>query len=211
MFCKLCRAEIKETISLANGRYFHSCDNCGFVFLDPSFFLNIEDEKARYDLHENNISNQGYVEMFEKFIADAVMPFKTSVKKILDYGSGPGPVLAELLKHKGYEVSIYDPIYARNDFEEESFDLITSTEVVEHFYEPFDEIKRMVSLLKPKAYLSIMTRFLPEKSKFKSWFYKDDPTHVSLYSLSSFEFLARELGLRIVKNNGHNLIILQKN
>lgn len=181
------------------------------MFLDSQFFLDYESEKSRYDLHENTIENQGYVAMFEKFIAEAVTPFHDSVKEILDYGSGPGPVLAELLKRKGYQADIYDPIYAKNSFQENSFDLITSTEVFEHFNDPKKDIEKLVSLLKSGAYLSIMTRFLPEKDKFKSWFYKDDPSHVSFYSLKTFEFLGRENGLKIIKNNGFNLIILQKN
>lgn len=210
MNCRICKNKINETISLANGREFFSCVFCDFVFLNPKFLLNIEEEKARYDNHENSIENLGYVKMFEEFIAEAVTPFQTSVKTILDYGSGPGPVLAELLKRKAYQVSIYDPIYAKNEYRENSFDLITSTEVFEHFNEPLNEIKRIIALLKPKGYLSVMTKFLPEKDKFKSWFYKDDPTHVSFYSLKTFEFLARELGLTSIKNNGTNLIVLQK-
>lgn len=211
MICKLCQSKTNEFITLSNGHQYFLCDVCDLVFLNPQFYLNDEQEKSRYDLHENSIENQSYVAMFEGFIAEAVTPFKTSVKKILDYGSGPGPVLVELLKQKGYEVKNYDPIYARNEFEGEKFDLITSTEVFEHFYNPQKEIEKIISLMKSGAYLSIMTRFLVDKDKFQSWFYKDDPTHVCFYSLKTFDFLAWEHGLKIVKNNGFNLIILQKN
>ena len=56
-----------------------------------------------------------------------------------------------------------------------------------------------------------MTRFMPELDKFESWFYKDDDTHVSFYALKTFEFLAKELGLELVKQNGMNIILLRKN
>ena len=47
--------------------------------------------------------------MFEAFIHKSIFPYQERINKALDFGCGPGPVLAELLKRRGLEVEIYDP------------------------------------------------------------------------------------------------------
>jgi SAM-dependent methyltransferase len=206
--CSICKQNTTNITVLNNGKIFYHCSNCNFSGLDSAFFLNPSEEKSRYDNHENNIENQGYVDMFERFIDFTIS--ELSVRTILDYGSGPGPVLAELLSKKGYKVSTYDPFYAPKKFENESFDLITSTEVFEHFNNPLEEIKKLISLVKPNGYISVMTRFCPELDKFKSWFYKDDDTHVSFYSPKTFEYIAKLFNLKIIKHDNFQYILLQK-
>ena len=208
--CLICHTETTKTTTLSNGKIFHHCDNCAFSHLDSKFFLNQEEEKARYDLHENSINNQGYVEMFENFIEFGITPYQDSVKKILDYGSGPEPVLAELLKNHGYQVEVYDPFYAAHTYEAESFDLISSTEVFEHFFDPLKEIQNILKLLKSNGYLVIMTRFSPELEEFKSWFYKDDPSHVSFYQIKTFTYISQLFDLEILKNDGFQTICIHK-
>ncbi len=207
--CRLCSSKLEESTTLKNKEIYWHCKNCFFTGLDEKFFLKPEDEKARYDLHENSIVNQGYVDMFEDFISYAITPYKESVKTILDYGSGPDPVLAQLLKGKGYEVESYDPIYNKTDLSDKKFDLICSTEAFEHFYQPRKEIHTIKELMKTDSYLAIMTRFMIPLEQFKSWFYKDDPSHVSFYELNSFEFIAKEYGFEIIKNDGFKKIVLK--
>ena len=204
--CLICQSETKD-LSIASRKFLH-CQACLFTSLDPQHFLNIEDEKARYELHENTIDNEGYVKMFEEFIAYAISPFQ--VNKVLDYGSGPEPVLTELLKRKGYQAESYDPFYAQNSFTANSFEMIVSTEVFEHFFDPLKEIEKVLSLLKTGGYLSIMTRFNPGPREFENWFYKNDPTHVSFYALETFEFLAQKYKLEILKQDSHKNIVFQK-
>lgn len=206
--CPICSSLTEEKTILKNGRVFYHCSNCGFSGLDPAFFLSASEEKSRYDLHENSINDPGYVAMFEKFINFAITPYK--VKTILDYGSGPGPVLAELLSRKNYDVSIYDPFYADSNFADFSFDMVCSTEVFEHFNKPMEEIGKIVKLVKPGGYIAIMTRFRPAIDKFKSWFYKDDTTHVSFYSPKTFEFIAKQFSLEIIEHDSFQTILLKK-
>ncbi|MDA0771551.1 MAG: methyltransferase domain-containing protein [Cyanobacteria bacterium] len=208
MDCRICHKAISKTTTLKNGRRYFHCEHCLFIGMDQEFFLDAQTEKARYDLHHNSIDDQGYVKMLETFIKEAISPYQ--VQRILDYGSGPNPVLAELLGRQSYQVEIYDPCYAINNFSEASFDLLCATEVVEHFYDPMQEFPKMLKLLKPLGYLSLMTRFSPSYDEFKSWFYKDDSTHTSFYSLKTFEYIALELGLQIVNYREPDLIVLQK-
>lgn len=208
--CSICKKPVTQSTTLANSKQYWHCDFCLFTGLDEKFFISRDDEKSRYDLHENSIEDKGYVEFLEKFINYAITPYQDSVKTILDYGSGPKPVLAELLKRKSYQVSVYDPLYAPKEFHNESFDLICSTEVFEHFYNPMLEIAKIVKLLKPGGRLSVMTRFMPAVDEFRAWFYKDDKTHVSFYSLETFEYIAKEFGLKLIKDDGFQCLVLQK-
>jgi SAM-dependent methyltransferase len=208
--CLICDNQVKEFTQLKNSKIYWHCQNCFFTKLDPSFHIDSAKEKARYDKHQNSIDDLGYVETLEKFIDYSITPFKESITNILDYGSGPEPVLAKLLKRKGYQTQIYDPFYAVNHYNNESFDFISSTEVFEHFYDPKKEIKKILNLLKVKGLIAIMTRFSPTIEEFKSWFYKDDETHVSFFTIRTFEYLAKELGFKIVKHDGFQNLIIQK-
>lgn len=208
--CLVCETKVTEFTQLKNSKIYWHCQNCFFTKLDPSFHIDSAKEKARYDKHQNSIADQGYVKTLEKFIDYSITPFKESITNILDYGSGPEPVLAELLKRQGYKTKIYDPFYATNQFSDESFDFITSTEVFEHFYDPKKEIENILSLVKVKGFIAIMTRFCTTIEEFKSWFYKDDPTHVSFFTIKTFEYLSKELGFTIVKHDGFQVLVIQK-
>lgn len=209
--CRLCSDSTGHKIETKDQRVFYLCAACEFISLDPKFFLTKEEEKARYDLHENTIEDLGYVKMFTDFIDFAIEPHKENIEKALDFGSGPGPVLASLLEDNGFNTDIYDPYFAADtQLKESSYDLITATEVFEHFNKPRESIAKLVSLLKPKAYLAVMTCFPPAKQDFDAWWYKNDPSHVSFYSLKSFEYLAREFSLKITRDNGKNIIVFQK-
>jgi SAM-dependent methyltransferase len=208
--CLICETKVTEFTQLKNSKIYWHCQNCFFIKLDPRFHLDSIKEKARYDKHENSIDDRGYVETLEKFIDYSITPFKKSITQILDYGSGPEPVLAELLKRQGYATQIYDPYYAASKFRNESFDLVSATEVFEHFYDPKKEISRIMELVKTNGYIAVLTRFRPELEKFKSWFYKDDLTHVSFFTIRTFEYLAKELGFSIVKHDGFQNLVIRK-
>jgi len=128
---------------------------------------------------------------------------------ILDYGSGPSPVLATILKKQGYNTDIYDPYYAPQE-PSKQYDLITSTEVFEHLRNPLETLTHIKELLKSNGYLAIMTKFLPASKDFRAWRYKDDTTHISFYSPKTFSQIAKLLGLSVIKHNNEDTIILAK-
>ncbi len=207
--CKICKALIGQITILKNARIFYHCELCGFISLDPSFFLSEIDEKARYDLHENSLENSGYLKLLSDFIEITIKPY--AVYKILDYGSGPNPVLAKLLKEDKYDVDIYDPYYVPMDLTKlPQYDLIVSTETFEHFQDPLKELRLITSLLKPRGYLAVMTSFACPYEDFKAWRYKDDATHIAFYSMQTFKKLAELFAMEIIYSNDKNIIVLRR-
>ncbi len=208
--CKICRVVIEKRTVLKNSRVYYHCDECGFISLDSRLLLSPDEERARYDLHENSLDNSGYLNFLRNFIELAVKPYP--VQKILDYGSGPNPNLANLLKGLGYEVDIYDPYYAPcNAILEASYDLIVSTETFEHFSDPLKELRFINSLLRPQAYLAIMTSFACSYEDFKAWRYKDDETHIAFYSMQTFQKLTELFSMKVIYTNHKNIVVLQRN
>ncbi|WP_232368331.1 class I SAM-dependent methyltransferase [Alteromonas sp. MB-3u-76] len=161
------------------------------MFVSPEFLPSTGAEKSEYDKHENSFEDDGYRTFLKKLLTPLSIYIKPS-SSALDFGCGPAPVLAELLKEKGLEVSIYDPFYANNiEVLEQSFDVITCTEAIEHFHQPAKEWSLFNSMLKPNGILAIMTKRVLSKERFKQWHYKNDPTHVSFFSEATFNYLAQ--------------------
>lgn len=187
------------------------CDNCGFFYKNIEFHLNKEEEHNEYNNHNNSFESLGYVKMFETFIKEHIEPLKVS-GKVLEYGSGSGPVLKELLRRKGFEVFDFDPFYNSNkEYLKYKYNLITSTEVVEHFYYPLEEFKHLIALLSKNGYLVIMTSFNGlNEAEFLNWRYRREASHVSFFSVKTLRYIANELKLKIVSHNNKDVIVLQK-
>lgn len=201
MQCKICQHETKKLTHPSNGHIFHECVNCHFIANDSTFYLNDKMEFQQYEQHENSIDDPRYVAFFEKFLTAAVFPFVNEGKKAFDYGSGPSPVLARLLERDyGYNTAIYDLYYSpERIYPGQTFDLITTTEVVEHIPEPLDVFAELKTLMKEDSILAVMTLFHPEdEKKFWGWHYIRDFTHISLFTPKAMESVAEKVGLEIV-------------
>ena len=60
--------------------------------------------------------------------------------------------------------------------------------------------------------LAVMTLFHPEDTYlFKKWWYKRDPTHISFYTMETFQKIAGILNLKILKTDERNICIFRKN
>ena len=209
MKCKICGSEHLKEITAYNQKYYN-CEDCNFIFIDENHLISKEEELEEYELHENTIENEGYVRMFERFMEEGLYPYVNPPKRVLDFGCGPGPVLSELMKRKGYEVEVYDIFYAPQK-PEGTFDMVTSTEVFEHFINPSKDIELIVSFMKKGAYLSVMTQYHPkDDEKFAKWWYNREPSHISFYTEETFEYIASKYNLELVYNNGKNISVFIK-
>jgi 2-polyprenyl-3-methyl-5-hydroxy-6-metoxy-1,4-benzoquinol methylase len=190
---------------------YHVCTTCDLITKAPFTHPTHEDEKTLYTHHNNSMENVGYVNMFNRFIATAVDPFITKGDG-LDFGSGPGPVLYELLKQKGFNMYHFDPFF-NNDTTvlQHTYDLITSTEVFEHLSDPLNTFKQLASMLNDNGILAIMTSFHPkDDTQFLSWWYRRDATHIAFYTENTFHTLLKRTKLKQIYTNHKNIIVFKK-
>ncbi|MTI96734.1 MAG: class I SAM-dependent methyltransferase [Firmicutes bacterium] len=205
--CKICGNSVDEL--QCRQLYWH-CPVCDLITLDNNELLTPEAEKERYQLHNNVAENEGYVLMFERFLEFAA-PWLPDGGQALDFGCGPGPVLARMLEQQGWEVTIYDPFFAPSrDFCQHSFELVTATEVFEHFVYPLAELRTLNAVLAPGGVLAVMTHFHSGPDAFCDWWYRRDPTHIVFYSIKTFLWLANELGLELKASDNKKSVVLQK-
>jgi len=193
--CLLCSSSNHDFFFEDKFRKYQRCLNCSLLFVAPEFHVSRKREKARYEEHNNDPNDAGYrafLERISKPIKESFAPPSNG----LDFGCGPTTLLADILSESGFEMDVYDLFY----FPDESvlkkrFDFIVTTEVVEHLSGPLKVFKNLLSMLKPDGILAVMTRLHDNSIDFKTWHYKNDPTHISFFSLQTFEWLSEHLNL----------------
>jgi hypothetical protein len=210
--CKICSHNIDAITDAQYGEKYHYCKKCNFIFINEEKYLTAKEEKERYLTHNNTFDNEGYVRMFEEFIQKSILPYQNRIKTALDFGCGPGPILASLLKEKGFAVDIYDIYFAPEKiYENKKYDLITTTEVIEHLKNPLETINHLKAHLNKNGILAIMTLFHPENEEnFISWWYKKDVTHISFYSPDTLRCIAKILDLKVLMIDDKNICVLEK-
>ncbi|SDT97902.1 class I SAM-dependent methyltransferase [Halopseudomonas salegens] len=206
--CPLCRQATQFACRDRRRPYFH-CAHCAMVHVAAPWHLSASDERAQYDLHDNQVDDPAY----RRFLSRLTEPLLARLPDGatgLDFGCGPGPALATMLHEQGHPTAVYDIYYAPdNSVFEQQWDFITSTEVVEHLARPLEELQRVWQCLKPGGWLGIMTKRVSDLHAFAHWHYKNDPTHVSFFSEQSFVWLAQrwQATLDVV---GPDVVLLQK-
>lgn len=181
----------------ADGRRYFRCSRCELTFLQPAQRLDAAAELAQYRLHRNEAEDPGY-RAFLARLAEPLLARLSPGSCGLDYGCGPTPVLAQMLRAAGHEVALYDPFFApQPQLLEARYDFITCTEVAEHFHRPAAEFARFDQLLQGGGWLALMTCFQTDDERFLHWHYRRDPTHVAFYRASTFRWLAQQMGWQI--------------
>lgn len=206
--CKVCGSKTTQEIQ-TNFGLFHHCDRCDFIGKDSSAILSKKDEMDRYLKHNNTDENTGYMDYLRRFIETAVLPYAGNGSEGLDFGSGPQPILAELLTREyGYKMDIYDPYFSPDKaFEGKKYDLITATEVVEHVQNPIAEFLLLKNLMKENGLLAMMTLFHHQNpDHFKDWHYIRDKTHISFYTPKTMKYIAKKVDLKVVYTDSDRYI-----
>jgi SAM-dependent methyltransferase len=207
--CPLCGDEDICEFHCDRRRSYLRCADCALVFVPPGQWPDRDRERAEYDLHRNVTGDAGY-EAFLMRLAEPLMRRLAPGARGLDFGCGPGPALAAMLRRRGYEVSLYDVFYQPDESAlADEYDFICATEVVEHLHRPGPELQRLWSLLLPGGWMGIMTKLVLDQRAFADWHYKNDPTHVCFFSAQTWRWWARRQGAR-VEFVGADVILLGK-
>ena len=214
VFCKICNSKTREIFhEKFNIKYFQ-CLDCQFIFKDEKSIISPEEELAIYNRHNNSIDDPRYVAYFKDFIDKAIIPYCPRAESVLDFGSGPSPVLAMILERDyGFKkIDIYDLFYSPEKvYKNKKYKLIVSTELVEHLKDPLAYFFKFKELLQENGFLCIMTLFHPNNdNKFKSWRYIGDKSHISFFNTKSINKIAEIVGLDIIYNDNRRYISFKK-
>lgn len=186
--CPLCGAA-NRPFAEAHGRRYRRCDGCLATVLDPRDRLAADEERARYATHENDPADARYRAFLDRLGQPLVDRLPAGAEG-LDYGSGPGPTLSVMLAERGFPTDIWDPFFAPDPAPlERTWDFVTCTETVEHFFEPGFEFERLFQLLRPGGILAVMTQPLLDDTDFADWWYVRDPTHVTFFRPETFAWI----------------------
>jgi transcription initiation factor TFIIIB Brf1 subunit/transcription initiation factor TFIIB len=201
MSCPLCQSSTVVDYASDKRRTYLQCATCDLVFVDTAYLPTREQEKQEYALHENSFQDEGYRKFLGKVLT-ALSSYIDSANgkplSALDFGCGPAPVLAKMLTEKGVATKTYDPFFANTpDVLTHTYDIVTCTEAIEHFHQPHREWACFNQLVADNGVLAIMTKRVIDKARFAQWHYKNDPTHVSFFSESTFRYLAKRDGYTV--------------
>lgn len=192
--CPLCRAPAPQPFLSVDGRDYWKCLRCAVRFLDPRQHPSREAELATYRLHHSDPQDPGHRRFLQKLTVPLLARL-TAASRGLDYGSGPRPALAAVLREAGHDVALYDAFFHPDPHPlAGTYDFVTCTETAEHFHRPAGEFDRLMSLVRPGGWLAVMTCFQTDDALFPGWHYRKDPTHVVFYREETLRHVAAAHG-----------------
>lgn len=166
---------------------YHQCQQCDYLFLDPRFRISAAAEKARYELHKNNVRDPGY-QLFVTPLKNQITQNFSSDSLGLDYGAGVDSAISFLLANENYNVKKYDPFFNVDEsvLSLGTYDYVILCEVAEHLFAPADVFRNISSYLKPNGVIFVMTSLLTPAIDFSTWAYRRDTTHVGFFTAKTF-------------------------
>ncbi len=144
MYCKICGNITeyfgKTTVLRKYTAVYQKCPKCGFVYTQNPYWLSESYENAIASTDIGTVSRAGTNSIQAKSIIELLF---TPSAKFLDYGSGYG-IFVRRMRDIGYDYLAYDRHCANLFLEQftvssivnDSFELVTAYEVVEHLEEP---------------------------------------------------------------------------
>ena len=195
--CTLCSANTIRELAIVGEKTYWRCDVCHLTFLSSESYLSPADELARYLLHENCPEDCRYRKFLNRLLNPLIPKLQPGANG-LDFGSGPGPTLSVMLEEAGFPMAIYDPYFAPDTTTLKcTYDFITCTETVEHFYRPAKEFHQLNQLLRSGGWLGVMTEMLELDTDFAGWWYHREPTHVCFYKQDTMVWIATKYGWKV--------------
>jgi len=236
MNCKICNTEslflFKREIDRPDfssyEHEYYECQKCSFMFSTGLDNLTKEqwdqfykypdylqfDGPARDEFKAQNMESTR-IKFLERLMLKLPNVRSTPIKKVLIWGNGKSLLLKKLnLKYDTY--ATYSSTNSSKELTEKdfpkfknSFDLVTSIEVIEHFTDPLEEFKVMKSLLKPGGQIlastgskdshiwsSSETCNIAESLNYLIPYRPRNGGHICFYAMKTVEKLAEILGMK---------------
>ena len=192
--CPLCENQ-SEKFYEETQRYY-KCSRCGGIFVHSDDLPKEDAEKERYELHDDDTQDAGYRKFVSPITSNIVKDFSKE-NKGLDFGAGTSAIISTMLREYDYDIKNYDPYFHDEPkLLTQKYDYVSSCEVIEHFYHPKKEFRLLREMLREGGKLYLMTDVYDAKIDFASWYYKNDPTHVFIYTPQTFEYIKKAYGLK---------------
>lgn len=204
--CLLCGETVLKKLNAFKDAGLVRCTKCHFVF--SAFIPDLKDLTSHYDNYPRGQGTSPITLRRFSELSDQLRKYATSGKWI-DVGCGSGELLAQL-KLKGWNVFGTEfsesavllceskgismkkgPLNAA-DFEENSFDVISSIEVLEHINNPHEEIGNFRKLLRTGGAVYINTPNFNSFSRHilgSKWSIIEYPEHLCYYTTKSLHKL----------------------
>ncbi len=207
--CPLCRHQPLVLFAEDSNRVYLRCPHCFLISVPDRYWLSQAEQKATYDLHENDPQDPGYRRFLSRLCAPLLERLQPG-QFGLDFGCGPGPALPAMLTEHGHRMECYDPFYFNDPAVfERQYDYICAAEVVEHLQDPDRTFTLLFKMLNPGGWLGIMTKLALDARAFSRWHYIRDMTHICFYSRGTLDFIARRFNARLIYAASDS-ILLQK-
>ncbi len=182
MICPLCHKVEAELFHTDRTRTFYKCPDCTIIFVPRNQIISKEEEKSRYDTHNNDETDPHYREYYLRTVDPVVRELFPEMKG-LDFGCGRTQLMKTLFSEKGFRMDSYDPFYVPDEsIWDKDYDFIVMNEVIEHLADPVATLSDLRKI--SRGPLFVRTKLYPE-SDFGKWFYMRDPTHIQFFSLKA--------------------------
>ena len=188
--CPLCQS--KSDFFYKDTQSYYRCTTCDAIFVDENELPDAASEKERYELHSDDTEDEGYRKFVSPITSNILRDF-TQEDRGLDFGAGTSAIISAVLHEHNYDVKNYDPYFHNHPkLLQKKYNYISSCEVIEHFYHPAKEFALLRSMLAEGSKLYLMSDIYDESIDFAAWYYKNDPTHVFLYTKKTFEWICQK-------------------
>jgi hypothetical protein len=200
---------------ILHGKYdavYHQCPACGLVATRDTPWLEEAYTNAIHDADAGILRRARRV----AWLTASVIRFEgLRGGRFLDWAGGYG-VLTQTMRERGYDFWHHDdfasPVFAREfqDHGEESYDLISAFEVIEHLADPRRELAGVTAR---SDYLLFTTETLPDPAPtVDSWWYymPEVGQHITFHTVESLRILGRHLGYELT-SNGANWHLFHRN
>lgn len=189
--CVLCGYEHLRWVHSDRVRPYWSCERCQLVQVPSAYWCSAEQARAHYDHHDTDVYSVGHRNFLQRTVNPLLQTCPPPAQG-LDFGSGPAPTLATMLREQGYQVALYDEHYALDaKVLQDQYEFITSTEVLEHLETPGYWLDRIWACLQPGGVLVIQSKRVLSDQHLLNWHYLRDPTHIIFFRIATWQWLAR--------------------